>query len=116
MADRTTLTKTVSLGAYATPVIATENQADAVNKNRILLSGDGKELVIFRNFAATPRVVTITSVDNQQGRSEDIVFTLGNLEERIYGPIKYSGWAQVGPYLHLEGAHADVRITVVTLP
>lgn len=118
MADRTTLTKSIAPGGYASSGVAiTMTAADTVNKNRFISSGN--DLVIaYNSSGANPYTVTIESSDDPQGREEDITTeTIALSTVRIFGPFPCRGWKLLtDQYIHLEASNAAVFFGVIQLP
>ena len=116
MADRTTITKVVAPGAYSgAGVVFTGTAADVTNKNRVVLTGNGREILIAENTDVGAQNVTITSVDDSFGRTEDITHSMAASEKRVFGPFEFTGWAQANNELFFEAADANVEFTVITL-
>lgn len=90
--------------------------ADPTDKEEIVLTG--RQLLLIRNtHADTDYYVTINSVDNQWGRSEDIhQVDIGDGEMVVWGPIALDGWQQPGGLLFLEAENAAIEYAVITLP
>lgn len=112
---RTIVTPIAVPESYAdTTVAVTWTAADVANKNRLLLTG--REVLLCRNAGGTGRAVTITSVADEMGRTNDITFTLGNAESKVFPFFKLAGWVQSDGYLYFEGAHAEVEWLALRLP
>lgn len=114
---RTALTKTTIPSPYAgAGVAATMTAADTSNKNSFPLTG--REIVIAYNSGASSHTVTVTSVDDRYGRSEDIsaeAIAAGAI--RVYGVgLALEGWQQTDGSLYLEANHAEVKFGVLVLP
>lgn len=113
---RTALTKTAVPSPYGGAGVAvTMTAADTTNKNKFPLTG--REIVIAQNTGASSRTVTITSVDDRYGRSEDIAaeaIAAGAI--RVYGPgLAIEGWQQADGSLYLEANHAEVKFGILQL-
>jgi len=113
---RTVLTVTNVPSPYAGASAAvTMTAADTTNKNSFPLTG--REIVIAQNTGASSRTVTITSVDDRYGRSEDIAaesIAAGAIQ--VYGPgLALEGWQQTDGSLYLEANHAEVKFGILRL-
>lgn len=89
--------------------------ADTSNKNSFPLTG--REVVIAHNTGASAYTVTITSVDDRYGRSEDIsAESIAAGDIRVYGPgLALEGWQQTDGSLYLEANNAAVKFGVLRL-
>lgn len=115
MADRNVVPAIAVPSSYADVTAAVIWTASNVsNKNRTPLTG--REVLLCRNAGVTGRAVTITSVSDEMGRLNDIAFTLGNGEYKVFPFFKLAGWVQADGHLWFEGAHAEVEWLVLRLP
>ncbi|KKL29024.1 hypothetical protein LCGC14_2369290 [marine sediment metagenome] len=119
---RITHTAQAPLGAYGDYSVA--NAADYVYQAATGSSGDdgektlltGKELILIKN-GATPRTITITSVNDEFGRTGNIAaYAIGANEFAMFGPFKQPGWRQTDGFLYFEANNAEVLIAVIRLP
>lgn len=116
---RTSLTKTTALGAYGTYSAAaaklTMTAADVANMNQVTFGGE--DLVIAHNTGGSPYTLTITSVADPFGRTQDITtYSIPAGEYAIFGPFKAAGWLQSDGKLYLAASNASVLLGVVKLP
>lgn len=118
---RTTLTKTVVRGAYASYATAncadvTLTAADVANKNQFVATGN--EVVIVQNSdGANPYTVTFTSASDAFGRTGDITtYSLAAGEIGVFGPFRLPGWVQSDGYVYLEGSNAAIKFGVLQIP
>lgn len=116
---RTTITAKTALGAYGDYSVAnaadfTFTAADASDKNQVVATNN--DLVLAYNSGGSPYTVTITSVDDPFGRSEDVsAYSLGAGEYAVFGPMKNLGWKQSDGYLYFEANNASVKFAVIAL-
>lgn len=96
-------------------VAVTMTAADTSNKNSVPLTG--REIVIAWNSGASARTVTVTSVDDRFGRSEDIAAeSIAAGAIRVYGVgLALEGWQQTDGSLYLEADNAEVKFGVLRL-
>lgn len=114
---RTALTKTTIPSPYAGAGVAiTMTAADTSNQNSFPLTG--KEVVIAWNSGATPRTVTVTSVDDRYGRQENITSeSIAAGAIRVYGVgLALDGWQQTDGNLYLEANNAEVKFGILVIP
>jgi hypothetical protein len=92
--------------------------ADVANGNSFACTG--KELLLARNTdGATPYTVTITSVDDEKGRSEDIgPYSLAAGDFAVFGVglTTAVGWRQTTNVINISGENAAVEFAVLRLP
>lgn len=101
--------------AYADVTAAvTWTASNVADKNRTQMTG--REVLLCRNAGVTGRAVTITSVADEMNRTNDIAFTLGSGESKVFPFFKLPGWQQADTYLYFEGAHIEVEWLVLRLP
>lgn len=118
---RTDITVQVPKGPYPVlPVAAnaldvTEQVADVANMNQFTFTG--KELIIVRNINAAAQTFTLTSVADEFGRTGDVTaFSLGAGEMAVFLATSLKGWQQSDGKFYLQGAHADIKFTILRLP
>jgi predicted acyltransferase (DUF342 family) len=94
--------------------------ADVANKNDFLCGG--KDLIVIRNAGSTTRKVTVDSVADKLGRTQNITAVVEPNAENALGPIPVDGWMQIttaGDHIagnvSLEADHADVEFSIVPL-
>lgn len=115
---RTRLTKTTAPGSYPNAGVAvTMTAADVANKNDFIMGGNDL-LIALNTHAADPATVTISSVQDAQGRTKDITAdSIAAGAMHVYGPFRErEGWEQSGGVLHLEASAADIKFGVIALP
>lgn len=116
---RVTHTVQVPLGAYGDYSVAnaadyTYLAADVGNKEQVVLTG--KELILAKN-GATPRTITISSVDDDFNRKEDVTaYAIGANEFAMFGPFLTPGWRQTDGKLYFEANSTEVEFAVIKLP
>jgi hypothetical protein len=79
----------------------------------------GRQILLARNTGAGARTLTITSVDDAHGRSEDITaYSLGAGEFAAFGLglTNQAGWKQTNGTIIVDVEHAEVQWAVLTLP
>jgi len=113
---RTVLTVTNVPSPYAGASAAvTMSAGDTANKTSVRRTG--REIVIDPDPGGSSRTVTITSVDDRYGRSEDIAaesIAAGAIQ--VYGPgLALEGWQQTDGSLYLEANHAEVKFGILRL-
>lgn len=113
----TAITKTSAPGPYGLAgVLVTQQAADVANGNHFQMSGD--DLLIAENTdGANPYTVTITSVQDGQGRLGSITAeSLAAGVVRYFGPFrKKAGWAQTTGVLNVSGENAAIKFSVIKL-
>jgi len=91
---------------------------DAVNGNSFVCTG--KELLIVNNSdGALPYYVTISSVDDEKGRSEDITqYSLAAGDYAVFGVglTNSKGWKQTSGVINIAVENAAVLVAVLRLP
>lgn len=112
---RVTMTPIDVPSAYAdTSVAGAWVASDASNKQQVPLTG--REILICRNAGSTTRAITITSVADEMGRTNDVTHSLGNGAFRVFPFFKRDGWVQPDGMLYFEAAHAEVEWMILRLP
>jgi hypothetical protein len=122
MAARTALTVQDIKGAFAAIAVGgadiTFAAADATSKNYFPCTG--KEILIaYNSDEANPYTVTITSVDDEKGRSEDIAaYSLAAGDYAVFGVglTNAKGWKQTSGQIYLEASNEAVKFAVLRLP
>lgn len=77
----------------------------------------GKELIVAQNTGGDPHTVTITSVADPLGRTNDITAaSIPAGEIWLFGPFSVTGWRQTNGKLYFEADTADVLFGVIRLP
>lgn len=113
---RTALTVTTIPSPYGGAGVAvTMDAADTSNQNRVPLTG--REIIIAQNTGGAPYTVTVTSVDDRYGRSEDIsAESIAAGAIRVYGVgLALEGWQQTDGNLYLQASNAAVKFGVLKL-
>lgn len=105
---------TINTGYQQTPDLMTFTATHATNKNYCLFTG--RQVLIFRNTGATPRLVTVSSVADDEGRTGDLTQTVGAGEMYVTQMFPTKGWIQTDGTLYFEAAHSDITVCVLTLP
>lgn len=101
--------------ADTTPMSTLTWTAASTAADTIVIPGT-RLLLLIRNAAATPRLVTVASSFDVYGRKADISNTLA--ANAIWGRVfEAHGWEQTlgGKNLSVTGAHADVLIAAIAL-
>ncbi len=105
-----------SIGDYAVPDAAdlVFTAGDIVNFEQTKLTG--KEMIVLHNNSGGANTLTVTSVPNQFGRTEDINYTLQAGEHGMFGPFDLEGWRQTDGNLYFAVSSVIVGVAVVRLP
>lgn len=115
---RASLTKSIAEGPYgsygANEADVTMAAADQGDGNQFTFAG--KDLVIARNTGAGAHTITITSVADPYGRTQNISYSLGAGEIAVFGPFEAAGWQQSDGQVYLSADSAEVYFGVVKLP
>lgn len=92
--------------------------ANATDKEYFVCTG--RELVIAYNSDPTnPYTVTITSVDDEKGRSEDIAtYSMAAGDYAVFGVglTNTKGWKQTSGQVYLEASNAAIKFAVLRMP
>ncbi len=114
---RTAITKTTAPGAYGGAwEELTLAAADVENGNNFVLTGR-EILVMYNSSADTAYYVTLTSVDDRFGRSEDITqVDIPFGDYMIFGPIPLEGWQQTDGTFYVDAENAAILLGVIVLP
>ena len=83
----------------------------ATNKEQTLATG--REVIVFYNSGATPRVCTVTSIACSHGRTGDVSSTVGAGEFWVSPRIPLEGFRQTDGYIYFEAAHAEILVSVI---
>lgn len=103
-------------GAYggSTKQITLE-AADTTNQNRVKLTG--REILIANNTDTADHNITITSTEDDLGRTEDIASeTIAAGNHKVFGPVRLEGWIQSDGYLYFEADNSSVEFAVLRTP
>jgi hypothetical protein len=76
----------------------------------------GRQVIIYRNSGATPRIVTVSSTADPQGRTGDFSDSVPAGEMHVSPMFPVDGWRQTNGKLYFSGAHAEVLFSVITIP
>jgi len=90
---------------------------DNVNGNSFVCTG--REVLVIYNPSAGALTVTITSVDDEKGRSEDITaYSLAAADFAVFGIglTNAKGWKSSGGLVVFTGSSADLDYAVLRLP
>ena len=112
---RTSLTKTSIPGGYSgTGKKLTVAAADTTNQNSF--KANGNDLVVAHNTDSGSHTVTITSVEDRYGRTEDISsYSIPAGEIHIFGPFPTHGWQQTDGSIYLESDSDTVNLGIINL-
>jgi hypothetical protein len=80
---------------------------------------DGRQILLAYNSGAAPYTITITSVDDEKGRSEDIgPYTLAAGDYAVFGVglTNAVGWKQTNGTIIVDVENVAVKWAVLTLP
>ena len=91
--------------------------SDLANGNYFLCTG--REVLLVQNENAGAQTITITSVPDEKGRSEDITtYSIGIGEFAMFGVglTNSKGWKQTDGKILLQTSAVDVNLAVVRLP
>lgn len=115
---RTALTKVTAPGGYSGAGVAFPLAAgDAVNGN--YFEHTGREIIVVKNAnASSPgvsRTVTLVSVNDPYGRTEDIAEVLAAGDIKVYGPFPILGWRQTDYRFYINVDSSDLQISVLEL-
>lgn len=110
---RQTLTAAATDGPWPSGAVTiTGTAANATDKEQCLHSD--RLVLIARNSGATPRVVTITGVqDPTTKRTADLTATVPAGAQRMFGPFHPNGFKQTDGMVYFEAAHAEVIWTPI---
>lgn len=115
---RTSLTPKTAPGSY--PTVAADSldltmaAADVANLNQF--SASGNDLIFMHNTGASPYTVTITSMPDAYGRSQDIAtYSLAAGDYAVVGPMKLPGWVQADGKIYLQASNASVKFGIVAI-
>jgi hypothetical protein len=116
---RASLTKTTALGAYGTYSAAaaklTMAAANVADMNQFTFGGE--DLIVAHNTGGSPYTLTISSVADPYGRTQDITtYSIPAGEYAVFGPFKAPGWLQSDGKIYLAASNASVLLGVVKLP
>lgn len=105
-----------SIGDYTVPDAADLNflAGDVGNEEQTKLTG--KEMIVLHNNSGGANTITVLSVANQFGRTEDINFQLDAGEHGMFGPFDLEGWRQADGNLYFNVSSSLVGIAVIKLP
>lgn len=112
MADRQLHNPQQFVGPYNdAPLVVTQLAADVANKERAVFFA-GIMVLAHNTEAVTARNVTISSVENAHGRTNNETRQMVAGEIAIFGPYKADGWINDGE-LHFEADSANVKFAVL---
>ena len=114
---RAIVAKTTLEGAYGdygageADVVLTA--ADVANFNYAMFkTGD---IVIAHNTDVAAQTVTITSIEDDQGRTGNIAtYSLAADDIAVFGPFERNGWMQDDGQLYMRATSANVKLGVIT--
>ena len=98
-------------GAGEADVVLTA--ADVANFNYAMFkTGD---IVIAHNTDVAAQTVTITSIEDDQGRTGNIAtYSLAADDIAVFGPFERNGWMQDDGQLYMRATSANVKFGVLT--
>ena len=79
----------------------------------------GREILLVQNADAAPQTITITSVDDEKGRSEDITtysMAAGDFAVFGVGLTNSQGWKSTAGTIRITVSDADMKVAVLRLP
>ncbi len=91
---------------------------DASNGNSFTCTGE-EVLLAYNSDGANPYKITVTSVDDERGRSEDITdYSLAAGDYAVFGVglTTNKGWKQTNGKIYLTVENAAVKVAVLRLP
>jgi hypothetical protein len=92
----------------------TMTAADAANYEEVAFTGS--EIIIAHNTGGSAQLVTVTSIEDSHGRSDDITeYSVGAGEYAVFGPFDMDGWRQTGGKLYFQADSSDVKFGVVKI-
>lgn len=120
MADPTAITVQILKGPFDA---ISANGADITFAACTITDGDdwvcnGRDILVLKNGSGT-NTVTIVSVDNDKGRSENITdYSLSATEVAMLGVglTNNKGWQGSGKKIRITASSANVTVAVVRLP
>ena len=111
---RTTLSPIASLGAYAGAMSTfafTDLGTTSTDGHQFKVTG--AELLLIRNISGGAQNINIDSVDDDLGRSEDIVDSIPANGFAVIGPMKLEGWKQTDGNIYLDSTSTALKAAVV---
>lgn len=122
MADPTAITVQDITGPFAAITAGSADYTmaagDATNGNTFVVTG--REILILQNTSgAAAYYVTITSVDDEKGRSEDITeYSLANDDFVVFGVglTNSKGWKSAAGLIRIDVENTSVLVAVLRLP
>lgn len=79
----------------------------------------GREILLVQNADASTQTITITSVDDEKGRSEDITtYSMAAGDFAVFGQglTNQQGWKSSTGTIRITVSDADVKVAVLRLP
>ena len=79
----------------------------------------GREILLVQNADAAPQTITITSVDDEKGRAEDITtysMAAGDFAAFGVGLTNAQGWKSSTGTIRITVSDADMKVAVLRLP
>jgi hypothetical protein len=115
---RTTLTKITAPGAYegAFTTFAFTAFQGTTSTNGEQFSLTGSELIVIRNPTTATGSVVLKSVDDPQGRQEDVTQVMATGEFAVIGPMKLTGWINTDGNFYLEGTSTSLEVAIIKIP
>ena len=92
-------------------------QSDASNGNTFACTG--RELLLLSNESGDAATITITSVDDEKGRSENITdYSLADGDFVCFGVgmTNSKGWRSTSGTIRIDTSDADLKVAVLRLP
>lgn len=107
----TTLTRGESVSVSANAADVTEAAADVANGNSIAWTG--REILVVRNDNAGAQTISIDAAPDQYGRDGTITDYSVGIGETAAFALFSSAWKQSDGTIHVDGAHADLKLAVL---
>jgi hypothetical protein len=118
MARATALTVQQLTGPYPTALVLddlTFAASDGGANDGDQFTFTGNEIIIAYNSGATPRLVTLESVADPQGRVGNVTKTVAAGAWAIFQASEQTGWLQSNGMFYLNAAHLELQFAIVRL-
>ena len=115
--DLTPVTPLGAYGDYAGGTSVYDGEAAAELKTNLgnQFDASGNDLVLAYNSGVSAATVTITSVANEWGRTQDISKSVGAGKLGVFGPFRHPGWTQTDGHVYLSADSTSVLFFVLRL-
>lgn len=98
----------------STQAVTMDEASTGDDGNQFTLTGN--EIVLFHNTDTSGHNITVTSVDDKYGRSEDISSeSIAAGAIKAFGPVRLQGWLQTDGNLYLSADNTSVEIGVLRI-